>query len=49
LLFNNDPTVNARGITGGYNRYDPVNRIYYLYYYYNSSAPRVIQEIITKK
>jgi hypothetical protein len=49
VLFDNDPTVNARGITGGYNHYDPVNRIYYLYYYYNSSAPRVIQETITKK
>ena len=49
MLFDNDPTVNARGITGGYNHYDPVNKVYYLYYYYNANAPRVIQETITKK
>jgi BT_3987-like, N-terminal domain/BT_3044-like, C-terminal len=49
VLYNNDPTVNARGIPGGYNHYDPVNKVYYLYYYYNSAAPRVIEEIITKK
>ena len=49
MLFDNDPTVNARGIPGGYNHYDPVNKTYYLYYYYNISAPRVIQETITKK
>jgi hypothetical protein len=48
-LFNNDPTVNIRGIPGGYNHYDPVNKAYYLYYYYNSKAPRVIEETITKK
>jgi hypothetical protein len=49
MLYNNDPTVNARGIPGGYNHYDPLNKVFYLYYYYNSSAPRVIQETITKK
>jgi hypothetical protein len=49
MLFNNDPTVNARGIPGGYNHYDPVKKVYYLYYYYNSAAPRVIQETITIK
>jgi len=48
-LYNNDPTVNARGITGGYNHYDPVKKAYYLYYYYNAAAPRVIEEVITKK
>lgn len=48
-LYNNDPTVNIRVIPGGYNHYDPVNKVYYLYYYYNTNAPRVIQETITKK
>jgi hypothetical protein len=48
-LFNNDPTVNARGISGGYNHYDPVNKVYYLYYYYNSDDPRVIEETIEIK
>jgi hypothetical protein len=49
VLFNNTPAVNARGITGGNNRYDAATKTYYLYYYYNAAAPRVIQETITKK
>ncbi len=49
MLFNNDPTVNIREIPGGYNHYDPVIKAYYLFYYYNSTAPRVIEETITKK
>jgi hypothetical protein len=49
VLFNNDPTVNIRDIQGGYNRYDPEEKAYFLYYYYNSSAPRVIEEVITRK
>jgi hypothetical protein len=49
MLSNNDPSVYARNIPGGYNRYDPISKTYYLYYYYNASAPRVIEETITKK
>jgi hypothetical protein len=49
ILYNNDPTVNVRDIPGGYNHYDQDKKIYYLYYYYNASAPRVCQETITKK
>lgn len=49
ILLNNDPTVNIRDIPGGYNSYDPEEKTYYLYYYYNSTAPRVIQETINMK
>jgi hypothetical protein len=46
-LYFNTAADNIRGIPGGDSHYDPATHTFYLYYYYNTGAPRVITEVLT--